>query len=164
MNKKGWRGERIQQYLRKKQEIIAKALIQIHGSENLTKEGMRGRKITVAYPNIIDRGEGVNTKMDAPFSLEDIKQAITKLIVTYVTMVLWILDDRQRKSLALDIFCLAHAQVEYLCQQSHVWPCMTPESISTGVVNELSPMESSRGNTRFRVTKNSGGHPGFIEP
>lgn len=44
---------------KEKAEMIAKALISIHSSDNLTEEGKRGREATMsAHPGILDRREG----------------------------------------------------------------------------------------------------------
>lgn len=46
-------------------------------------------------------------------------------------MFCFILSECQRHCLTLNNFRLALALVEYLCQQSHVWPRMTPEQVSS---------------------------------
>ncbi len=62
-----------------KAEMIAKALIQIHSSNNLSEEGKRGRAKTRSnHPGILKRREDVNSTMDAPFTLEEIKRAILR--------------------------------------------------------------------------------------
>ncbi len=62
-----------------KAEMIAKALIQIHSSSNLSEEGKRGRAKTRSnHPAILERREDVNSTMDAPFTLEEIKRAILR--------------------------------------------------------------------------------------
>lgn len=74
--------------------------------------------------------------------------SLKKTKVTYVTMVLWILDERRRQCFTLD-YLVAHAQVKSLYQQSQLWYRMTPRCF--GVI-----LGFSRKFTGFRVTKNSG--------
>ena len=59
--------------------MIAKALTQIHSSDNLTEEGKRGREVTrSAYPGVIERREENNNTMDDPFTIEEMKRAIMR--------------------------------------------------------------------------------------
>ena len=56
-----------------KAEMIAKALTQIHSSDNLTGEGKRGREVTrSAYPGVLERREENNSTM------EEMKRAIMR--------------------------------------------------------------------------------------
>ncbi|XP_044220816.1 uncharacterized protein LOC122991683 isoform X2 [Thunnus albacares] len=62
-----------------KAEMLAKAFTQIHSSDNLTEKGKRGREMTsLAHPGSLERRENTNSAMDAPFTLEERKRAITK--------------------------------------------------------------------------------------
>ena len=64
-------------------EMIAKALTQIHSSDNLTEEGKRGREMTKsAHPGILERRDDTNSTMEAPFTLEEMKRAILRAGLT----------------------------------------------------------------------------------
>ena len=65
-----------------KAEMIAKALIQIHSSDNLTEDGKRGgaRTRSAQAGNLI-LDDTINT-MDAPFTLEEMSRAIERFGLT----------------------------------------------------------------------------------
>ncbi|KAI2655937.1 RNA-directed DNA polymerase from mobile element jockey [Labeo rohita] len=66
-----------------KAEIIAKALVEIHSSNNLSEAGKRGREVTRdAYPEALIRKESTEDAMDSPFTLSEMKRAIDKAKVT----------------------------------------------------------------------------------
>lgn len=68
---------------KEKAEMIAKALICIHSSDNLTEEGKRGREATMsAHPGILVRREGSGGVMDAAFTLEEMKRALLKSAIS----------------------------------------------------------------------------------
>lgn len=63
--------------------MIAKALIEIHSSNNLTEEGKRGRELTKSvYSGSLERQKEINNTMDAPFTMEEMKRAIARAGIT----------------------------------------------------------------------------------
>ncbi len=66
-----------------KAEIIVKAFVEIHCSNNWSEAGKRGREETRdAYPEALRRKEITEDAMDTPFTLREMKRAIDKSKVT----------------------------------------------------------------------------------
>lgn len=64
-------GEKVAISDEEKAEVIAKAFIEIHSSDNLTEEGKRGRELTQSdYSGSFERRNEINNTMDAPFTMK----------------------------------------------------------------------------------------------
>lgn len=72
-------GEEVAVSDEEKVEMLAKAFIQIHSSNNLSEEGKRGREKTRSnHPGILERRENITSTVDAPFTLEERRRAIIR--------------------------------------------------------------------------------------
>lgn len=64
-------GEKVALSDEEKAEVIAKAFIEIHSSDNLTEEGKRGRELTQSdYSGRFERQKEINNTMDAPLTMK----------------------------------------------------------------------------------------------
>ena len=62
-----------------KAEMIAKALIKIHSSDNLSEEGRVGKaRTSAAHPGILERRGNTDCAMDAPFTLGEMRRALAR--------------------------------------------------------------------------------------
>ena len=62
-----------------KAEMIARALVQIHSSGNLSEEGKIGRERTsAAHPGVLRRREDTGSVIDAPFTLAEMRRALDR--------------------------------------------------------------------------------------
>ena len=64
---------------REKAEIMAKAFVKVHSSENLSEVGKQRRKTTMAqYPRVLNRREKTAGMIDEPFTLAEMMRAIKR--------------------------------------------------------------------------------------
>ena len=64
---------------REKAEIMAKAFVKVHSSDNLSEEGKQRREITMTrYPGVLNRRENAAGMIDEPFTLAEMMRAIKR--------------------------------------------------------------------------------------
>lgn len=64
-----------------KAEMMAKAFVSIHSSDNLESEWNNGREITLKeYPGILEKREEVGDALSAPFSKAEMERAIARAV------------------------------------------------------------------------------------
>lgn len=62
-----------------KADMLAKALVEVHSSENMSEEAIRGRQKTLeSSRDLLEKEEEVEDAINGPFTLEELKQALSK--------------------------------------------------------------------------------------
>ena len=67
-----------------KAELMAKAFVKVHSTDNLSEEGKRRRERTMrGYPLVLARREDTEDVMSAPFTLEEMVRVVGRTKLTF---------------------------------------------------------------------------------